>query len=567
MPGIAAPRPAVGLASGSERLLAFIERSHGRACAILLLLGLACFLPGFTTLQPMDRDEPRFAQASKQMLETGDLVDIRFQGEPRYKKPIGIHWLQVGTVRAAEALGISEARTTIWLYRLPSLAGALAATLLAYWAALAFLPRRAAFLAAALVGASVILTVEARLAKTDAVLLACTTAAFGAFARVWLARTLPRQPFPMLAVFWIAVAAGVLIKGPMIVMFVGLAAAVLSWRERSTRWLRGLRPGWGLLFVLLCVLPWFGAIAWRSGGEFYRLAVGDDMLGKVQTGQQNHFAPPGFYLVAFFATFWPGAALAAIAAPFAWRERREDWVAFLLAWTVPAWVVFEAVPTKLPHYVMPLYPAIAILTVAAMARGVVEPRRRFARAWYALLPFIPVCLSAGIVSGTWLLDGRPPLVALPVMAAASAVAVAAWLMFTRGEVTRSALTGIAASVLLSVGVLGLAQLTLPALKLSPRLAAAIRALPCPDPVIGTIGYREPSLVFLTGTDLQMFATPPEAASFLRAGGCRALIVDRRFEPGLASAFGGELPAPTARVGGFNINGGRRVDLGVYASTP
>jgi hypothetical protein len=64
-----------------DRLAAMASASHARACAFLLLLSLAAFLPGFATLQPLDRDEPRFAQASKQMLETGDFVDIRFQQE------------------------------------------------------------------------------------------------------------------------------------------------------------------------------------------------------------------------------------------------------------------------------------------------------------------------------------------------------------------------------------------------------------------------------------------------------------------------------------------------------
>ncbi len=362
-------RPAAPSGSAAERLLRFVEGSHARALACLLTLSLLCMLPGFASLQPMDRDEPRFAQATKQMLETGDFVDIRFQDEARYKKPVGIHWLQAAAVEAGSALGVPDARTAIALYRLPSLLGALAATLLTYWAALAFSGRREAFLAAALTGASVILSVEARLAKTDAVLLACCVAAMGALARVWLGRSRPRQPGRTVAIFWIAVAAGILIKGPMVLLFTGLAALVLSWREKSGRWLGGLRPAVGVATVLAAVLPWFLLIAWRSGGEFYRLAVGDDMLGKVTTGQQKHGAPPGFYLVAFFATFWPGAILAAIAVPFAWRERRDDRVLFLLAWIVPAWLLFEAVPTKLPHYVMPLYPAVAIGVAAAVARG------------------------------------------------------------------------------------------------------------------------------------------------------------------------------------------------------
>src|SRR3954470_6240165 len=120
------------------RLANAIERSHVRLCALLVLLSLACFLPGFSSLQPMDRDEPRYTQASKQMLESGDFVDIRFQDEARHKKPVGIYWLQAAAVKAGEALGVLQARTQIWLYRIPSLLGAIATVLLSYWALLAF---------------------------------------------------------------------------------------------------------------------------------------------------------------------------------------------------------------------------------------------------------------------------------------------------------------------------------------------------------------------------------------------------------------------------------------------
>ena len=161
------------------RLANAIERSHLRLCAVLVLLSLACFLPGFSSLQPMDRDEPRYAQASKQMLESGDLVDIRFQDEARHKKPVGIYWLQSATVAIGDALGVSDARTTIALYRIPSLLGAIATVLLTYWAALAFIGRRGAFLAAAFMATSIILMVEARLAKTDAALTACAVATMG----------------------------------------------------------------------------------------------------------------------------------------------------------------------------------------------------------------------------------------------------------------------------------------------------------------------------------------------------------------------------------------------------
>ena len=71
---------------------------------------------------------------------------------------------------------------------------------------------------------------------------------------------------------------------------------------------------------------------------------------------------------AVLVTFWPGAVLAGLAAPAVWKARREPGARFLLAWLVPSWLVFEVVMTKLPHYVLPLYPAIAIL-IAGIVEG------------------------------------------------------------------------------------------------------------------------------------------------------------------------------------------------------
>src|SRR5579884_4029078 len=156
---------------GLLAVLDWASGAHARAAALLVAFALVAFLPGFFQIPPIDRDEARFAQATKQMLESGQYVDIRFQDEVRYKKPVGIYWLQAGAVKAVQALGVASARTTIWLYRLPSLLGAIGAVLLTYWTALAFVTRRSSLLAAGMMAASIIVGVEARFATTDAMLL------------------------------------------------------------------------------------------------------------------------------------------------------------------------------------------------------------------------------------------------------------------------------------------------------------------------------------------------------------------------------------------------------------
>ena len=568
----AASGPLARLLRAADVLPAFGAASHGRACALLLLLGLVCFLPGIGSLQPMDRDEPRFAQASKQMLETGDLVDIRFQAEARHKKPVGIYWAQAATVAAAERLGVPGARTAIGLYRIPSLIGALAAILLTYWAALAFLPRRGALLAAALFGACIMLSAEARLAKTDALLAACAAASFGALARAWLGRArLERRRGPAsrgtVAIFWLAIALGILIKGPMVPFFAGLAALVLSIREGSARWLLDLRPRLGLILVLVVVAPWFAAIAWKSGGAFFGEAVGRDMLGKVGGAAEKHWGPPGAYALAFFATFWPGAAFAFLAIPFAWARRGEDAVALLLAWIVPAWLILEALPTKLPHYVLPLMPAVAILTVLALYRGALDPRRPGA-AWAAgLVVLIPVGLTLGLSAAAWRLDGVLPLLALPLLLAACALAALALAAFRRGAGEGALVLGILGSLVLSPAVFGLTQPVLQSLKLAPRLAALRDGLPCADPRTASLGLREPSLVFTLGTDLAMPSSGEEARAFLNEGGCRLVLVEDRFAEAFAKAEGGPAARPAGRVTGFNINGGKPVGVSAWAVWP
>ena len=362
------------------RLLGLLDRaaaSHRAAVLLLTIVTLLAILPGFFGIPPIDRDEALFAQISKQMIETGDYVDIRFQDQDFYKKPAGINWLQAAVVKTAVALGMPSAMNSIWVYRIPSLIGAVAAVLLTYWTALAFVGRRPAVLAALMLAVSVMFDLQGRLARTDEVLMAVFLAALGAMARIYLAeRRAPGSAKGWLlpAIFWTAMAAGVLLKGPFILLFMGLIGAVLVVTDRSIRWLWALRPIAGVIWLVVLLLPWVAAIVSRTGMSFFADSIGHDMLGKVAEGQETHGAPPGYYLVLFVVTFFPAAVLAALAAPRVWALGAKPWVRFLLAWIVPAWIIFELVPTKLPHYVLPLYPAIAILIAEAVELGQALPQ-------------------------------------------------------------------------------------------------------------------------------------------------------------------------------------------------
>src|SRR5947208_2884061 len=386
------PKSRANPANRLVRLIDLVTASHARAVAFLLVCGLLLFLPGFFNIPPIDRDEARFAQATKQMVESGDFVDIRFQDDVRYKKPVGVYWLQSAVVEGAAKVGLPRAQLRIWLYRVPSLIGAIGAVLLTYWTALAFVTRRGAALAALMMCSCVVLGAEARLAKTDAMLLFTVVAAMGAMARIYLSWQRGEDPahpsWSAPAIFWTALAGGILLKGPLILMFVGLTIVTLAILDRSAAWLWRMRPVWGLMWTLVLVLPWFVAIFWRAGEAFFSNSLGGDMLRKLGA-PASHGAPPGLHLLLFWVTFWPGAARAGMAAPAAWRARRGPGAQYLLAWLVPSWIVFELVLTKLPHYVLPLYPAIAILTVGAIERRVLSRSwLKRGAAWWFVIPAI-----------------------------------------------------------------------------------------------------------------------------------------------------------------------------------
>jgi 4-amino-4-deoxy-L-arabinose transferase-like glycosyltransferase len=546
--------------------------SHGRAAAWLVLICLLAFLPGFVGIPPVDRDEARFAQATKQMIETGNYVDIRFQDEARYKKPVGIYWLQAAVVKVGEALGVPRAPTRIGLYRIPSLIGAIGAVLLTYWTALAFVSRRAAFLAALMMATSLALGIEARLAKTDAMLLLTVVAAMGALGRTYLAGRgvgqAPAHPWRLPAIFWTALAGGILLKGPVILMFVGLAAVALTVLDRSAAWLRRLKPAAGIAWMLLLVLPWFVAIVLKSGDQFFAESLGHDLFAKLGGGQESHGAPPGTYFVLFWVMFFPGSVLAALAAPAAWRERKEPGARFLLAWIVPAWVVLEIVVTKLPHYVLPVYPAIAILIAGAIDNDALSRRRwlRTGPAWWFILS---VALGVLAIVLHVAIGGNAGVLAWPFLVGAIIFALFAWWLFEVDGAERSLLRATTAAILVWWALFGLTLPSIPQLFPAEDLAKYVRfTAACASPQVATAGYHEPSLVFLAGTGLK-HTDGAGAAEFLKEGGCRFAFVEARQERSFAvraQALGLRY-AKGARVDGINISGGHRISVTVFRASP
>jgi 4-amino-4-deoxy-L-arabinose transferase-like glycosyltransferase len=370
-------------------------------------------------------------------------------------------------------------------------------------------------------------------------------------------------PWSWPAIFWTALAGGILLKGPLILMFVGLTIVVLAYFDRSAAWFLRMRPLWGLMWLLVLVLPWFVAIFWRAGDAFFSDSLGGDMLSKL-AAQESHGAPPGLYLLLFWVTFWPGAPLAAMAAPAVWRARREPGALFLLAWVIPSWIVFEVVMTKLPHYVLPLYPAIAILTVGALERRVLS-RSWLIRgaAWWFAIPAIGSVLA--IVAAIKLIH-QPVFPAWPLFAVAMIFGLVAWWLFEDSRAERSLLNAVIAAALLAAGTYGVVMPSLATLFPSAEVAHALRNVVCVGPKAAAAGFHEPSLVFMTGSST-LLTDGSGAADFLAQGTCRFALVEQRTERAFlqrAEAIGLRYPAPT-RIDGYNISQGRAISIAIFRS--
>ena len=562
------------------RFLAFLGRYP---LSFLTLLCLALWLPGIGSLPALDRDESRFAQASRQMLQSGDFVDIRLGQVPRYKKPVGIYWLQSATTAAAAPFaGIDR----IWTYRLASLLGGLLAVWLTVWCARAVGSAEAAVVAGTLMAVTLLLTGEATLATTDAVLLACVLGVQGVLLRLykaaWEAFAPPSQA--MVLVGWAAVAAGALVKFP-VVPGVGLLTILVllgwdAWRARGNaeapsvwRWPGALQPLRGLLLLALLVSPWLIAIALQSHGAFFQQSLGNDFAAKLEGGQESHGAPPGYYLLLSAATFWPAILFVAPGLMLGLARRGEPAIRFLLAWAGGWWLVVEAVPTKLPHYVLPSYPALAILA-ALWLTGANAPRRwegvargigglQFLMGAAALVVAAP--LAQQFYGADWSLFKLPGLLWLCIPAAVGGVlSLTALCLFAAGRRGWAASLAVTATLVLVPSLTALAGPHLEQLWVTTRLAALVQQdsrAGDPPPVLA--GYEEPSMLFALGAEIGL-SDGAGAAEMSARGGGLALIEARETGAFLARLAEQEADATALQtVTGFNYSRGKPVAVTIY----
>jgi len=484
----------------------FTMSNKTRHVLIIALLALLAGAAGVFTMPVLDRDEARYAQATTQMLETGDYVNIRFQDEARNKKPVGIYWAQALSVKVFSDVQARE----VWAYRIPSLLAAILAALATYLAGCYLVGRQASFAGAALLAVSVLLGTEAGIAKTDAALLASTTVMLSVLA------ALRHGSFRGAALlFWAAMGLSILIKGPLGPALVILTLGALFVWERKANWLRPLLVWWGPILAIAIVLPWVWAIQQATDGAFLRDALGGDFAAKIAGGKERHGAPPGYYTLLLVFTIFPASFFLLPGIFKSWQIRQKLEIGFdtkfLIAWAVPFFVVLELVPTKLVHYPLLVYPAIALVCGLGLQHLAEFRWSKYTSAGLAML--MPVLLVGVIFYlqtdeslGIWKAN---VLIWITVISLAG-LAVFVAIFTVKNKITGALLLAVLAGLTWHVTLRTLIAPSIPLAATSSEISDLLaindlhpRLTEAKNLSVMSVNYTEPSLVFALGTETIM----------------------------------------------------------------
>ena len=517
-----------------------------------LLLCAALYLVGNARVSLWDRDEPRYAQASRQMLASGDWLVPMFLDDLRIKKPPLIYWCQATSMAlfnrvapdasltvdqrmqrdAAAARFPSSIAILLTLLLLALVLKRIAGEDLAFWGTLIF-------------GTSGLVIMSAKMCLTDAVLLLFVTVSQLCLYAIYRRRA----TWGVVIGYGVSTALAILTKGPVVLgvnamtlLILGIlnyydkrrdhdtppapiadagdaVLPVLPYQRREPTghpWLKTLL----VLAIIAAILgPWIFMMQHRLSGKLAE-TFRHEVLERMAHPLEQHKGPPGYYLLFFFASFLPWSLFLPAAIHRAWQNRREPLVRFSFAAVVGPWLMFEAIQTKLPHYVLPCFPFLAILTARAFLNSTPADYRK--RGWL---------IGAGVWSFVLMAMGLGPWVAtspklgftnLPYTAmalvtfAATLFAILVFVLFARRRVVAAAYSMAAAIFVLFFLLFTLYLPGAPFLHLSEQVGVYLQSIGADTKgEVYMIDYKEDSLPFYQGGTIRsqpkntfLAVTPP-----------------------------------------------------------
>ena len=419
----------------------------------------------------------------------------------------------------------------IWAHRIPSVLAAILAVLATYLGGIRMFGRSSAVIGAVLLATSMIFVFEAHIAKTDALLCAASASALAALG--YMRNGGGRKSA---SVFWIALGCAVMIKGPIFPILLLLCFICLFIWERNIRWIKPLGFWLGPLLCLAIILPWTILIWRETGGAFFTDAVGADLLPKLKGGQEKHGGLPGYYLLTSWIAFWPACLFLLPGLAFGIRAGRGEngfdtpvarSARLLLCWSIPFFIMLELTPTKLPHYPLPIYPALALLAGAAIVamtkRDEFKIMRRIGAVFF--VGFSILLLSALLVAEAYY--GQFPTWSFFVLGASISLAFYGAVRLWKGHGHPALIAVICAALATNIITYQFTMPSLQTMHISKKVQTALTNahVDLPHTQIFSPQFTEPSLVYRLGSHIKL-GRAQERLTQINFGAGDVVIFDR-----------------------------------------
>lgn len=522
---------------------------------IITIFALPILVFGIARVPILDRDEPHFAQATRQMLQTQNYFHIRFQNTTRFQKPPGINWLQAISVHLLS----HPDSNLIWPYRVPSVIGGLLSLWLTYFFFCRYIAPHILLFALALLGSSLLFVIESHLAVTDSVLLSTIILMQGSLFCIYMQNKADISVSKYLIfLFWAGSTLGFLIKG--VTPLVGLLTiGALYWMDQDKSWLKSISPLTGITCFISLSFGWLFFVNQAENTNYLLAMFHKDLLPKLTGGHEGHGRPPLFHLLSLPVLFWPSSFFLLYGYHYARDHFSDPIIRFLIAWIIPTWIFFEIMPTKLPQYVLPTFPAIAILCGLGFFTykdGATKKSYSIVTYGWLILSSI-LCSGLGIIS-YWFVENERWIIGLYLFYTITLCYL--WRFFWSKHKFR------AMGWCIWLLIFGAYPLTFCLLaSLAPfqfpnQLAHLIPSsqISTSEPLLA-VGYNEPSLVFNLNTHLVKFISLDEASNIIADYEPPIMLFNREEWDKMALVTKNKLKID-AQLSGFNYNSGKWTTL-------
>jgi len=531
------------------------------------LLGvLLClfFCVGSWKVSFFDRDEPRFAQPAKEMLfaqNWQDWIVPHFNGEVFFHKPAFCYWQIAG---AYKIFGINEFAARF----LSSLWMAVSAIIIGV-----YLTRRFSYLTG-LIGtlgfaSSLMVIAEAKLATAEGTL---TLLAVLAMLCLWDIFSNKAQNWQKI-VFWMAIGVGILCKGPAILVpTIGTFIALLIF-SKDRRWLGELGLWWGILLALVIGLPWYIAANYLSNNALIERFWQYDIVERIRQPLESHRGFPGFYVLTALIDTLPWSIFIVPVGIFAWKNRSDDKIRFLVSWLIGPTIILELIATKMVHYWILVLPAYSILLALAFTRWIENADTdEIWNRWYLpakialIIVWAIISASAFSVGFTNIFQSERLMFWILSTAGVLAIILVA-LGFNRHQPANCFMMTVFGMIIITLTI---SALTLPALekyKLGKQLADNMKHLADNEKTqFGLIGWKEPSTIFYlhNGRDNIAIISPKDFSNFINLPN-RIVAIKAKYAEQAFSGFKQKSSLTVGELTGYEYTRGKKQTIFIIKS--